>query len=314
MEKDSRIFVAGEKTTAGRALVSYLKRQGFSQTASDLDKHVDLASMESVAEFMGEFKPDFIFFTGAASGGIQANQKYPADLSSQNLLATCVLLKNAVQFDVKKFFYLASSCIYPRQAFQPMKIEYLNCGPLESTSEAYAMAKLAGITLSQAYQSQYGLSIICGIAADVFGPEDSFHPEDSHVVEALIKKIHEAKANACETVSIWGSGNPVRDFIFSEDLASACVYLMENATTGLPVNISAGHCYSILQLAAEIKTVTAYEGDFNFDSSKPDGTPLKTLDADPLYKLGWRPQFSFRQGLEKTYEGFLKHEITAAVH
>lgn len=313
MKLDSRIFVASEKTTAGKAILSDLRRRGYRSVVSDEERGISLSVQSEVDHFFQNFKPEYIFFTGAMSAGIAANQTIPGTLASENLLGLCHIFNNAVRWNSLKVLYLASSCIYPKNSPQPMKVEALFTGPLEPTSEAYATAKLAGISLAEACRHQYGLNIITAIPSDLYGPEDSFESENSHVVEALIQKIHHAKSAGHAEIVIWGSGKPVRDFLFSEDLADACHFLMNQYEDKAPVNISGNSFCSISELAALIKKITGFEGSFAYDTGKPDGAAQKTLQAQPLSKLGWKPRFSIDEGLRKTYQAFLKLEVSTGV-
>lgn len=308
MNANSRIFVAGTQTLAGKSLLAHLKQNGFSAVQSDAAVRDGLQNAEGLPDLFKSFRPEYIFFTGASSLGIGANQKFPAELFKENAAAALNLFEAARHCSPKKILYLASSCIYPVNAPQPMKPETLGSGPLEATCKSFAQAKIFAIDLARAYEKQFGLKTITGIPADTFGPEDDFHPEHSHVVTALIKKIHEAKVSGCPSITLWGSGRPVRDFLYSANLADACVFLMKNFEGASPINISAENYMSITQLANRISQIVEFKGQFNYDAGKPDGAPEKTLDASEIKKLGWQPASSFEEGLRRTYQSFLMRE------
>ena len=303
MNRNSRVFVAGVSTLAGRALQSYLRKVGWCVLQSDVEP--DFANAEAAYNIFEKIRPDYVWAVAGKSGGIDANQNYPAELMRNNLLAAAHIFEAARRVNVKKLLYLASSCIYPRDCLQPMRAQDIRSGPLEPTSEAYATAKLAALKLCEAYRRQYGVSFITAIVADAFGPETEFDPKNSHVIPALIYKMHRAKIERQKEMSVWGSGKPVRDFIYSEDLADACLCVMENWDDQEPINLSASNPVSIADLAQLIREVVGFSGRLIFDLSKPDGAPSKILDAGTLFKLGWRPKVSFPDALKKTYEAFL---------
>jgi len=306
LDKQSRIYVAGAEALIGAALVRQLDRQGYRNLVGQPGDAPDLADGAQVDAFFARTKPEFVFFAAGKSGGIRANQKYPADLMIDNLLAACHVIQAAHRHGVKKLLYLASSCSYPKHCPQPMRVESLLTGPLEPTNEAYAVAKLAGLKLCQAYRQQHGANFICGIPADAFGPGDDFSPEDSHVVPALIRRMHEAKLAHAASVEIWGTGSPRREFIFADDLADACLFAMRHYDGPEPLNLGGGSNLSIKELAETIQAVVGFAGELRFDTSKPDGMPLKGLDSSRLLALGWRPQTPFRDALEATYQWFLR--------
>lgn len=310
MNRDSRIFIAGTSTIAGKALASRLQLD-YSNVQTDLSLRVDLQDGDQVQKSFEQFRPEYLFFMGASSLGIGANVKFPAELFTQNTRAALNLFETARLFRVQKVFYLASSCIYPMNAPQPMKPESLGTGPLEKTCESYAQAKIFAIDLAHAYEKQYGLQTVIGIPADTFGPEEDFHPEHSHVVGALIRKIYEAKIAGSPFVTLWGSGKPVRDFIYSKDLAEACIFWMQNAKSSNPCNLSAGNFMSILELAKKIAVCANYSGSFNYDFSKQDGAPIKTLDHSNITQAGWKPKHEFKQALLETYDSFISKETAA---
>lgn len=309
MEKNARIYVAGTQTLVGAAVLRELQRQGYTNIIGLPGEVLDLTDAAQADASFDRTAPDYVFLVGEKSGGIRANQKYPALLIRDNLLIDCHIIHSAYRYGVKKLLYLASSCCYPRDCPQPMRVESLMTGPLEPSNEAYATAKIAGIKLCQAYAQQYGTNFICGIPANPFGPEDDFGLEDSHVIPALLRKMHEAKARGAESVEIWGTGRPRRDFIFAGDLADACVFVMRDYDNrAQPINLSGGVDVSIKELATLIREVVAYAGALHFDASKPDGMPFKLLDSSRLREMGWRPKSSLRSALSATYEWFLQQE------
>ena len=303
MNQNSRVLVAGIDTIAGEALLKFLKKSGYSDIQSLTGK--SLQSQTEVDQLFAAFTPEYVFFMGASSLGIGGNQKFPAELFTQNTKAVLHLYESARKYPPKKILYLASSCIYPITAPQPMKPEHLGTGPLEPTCEAYAKAKIFGIDLAGAFQKQLGLETVVAIPADTFGPEEDFQSENSHVVGALIKKIHAAQMKKTSTVTLWGTGKPVRDLIYSEDLSDACLFLMQKGTSGTIYNVSAHHFTSVSDLARTIAHVLGYQVTFVHDLSKPDGALAKTLDATPLKQLGWTSKFDLAEAIAKTYAGYL---------
>jgi len=307
MDKAARIYIAGAHTLVGRALHRRLARQGYAAVIHGDDEGA-LTDAAAVDAFFARTAPSHVFVVGGRSGGIRANQKYPADLMLNNLLMACHVLHGAYRHGVTKLLYLASSCVYPKHSPQPMRVDALLTGPLEETSEAYAVAKLAGIKLCQAYRQQCGANFVSGIPADAFGPGDDFSFEDSHVVAALMRKMHEAKTAGAESVEIWGTGTPRREFIFTEDLADACIHVMRAYNEPHPINLGGGSEFSIGELAELVKEIVGYPGALRFDTSKPDGMPSKVLDWSVLRDLGWRPRVSVRSALSQTYAWFLTAE------
>lgn len=309
MNTDARIFIAGARNLIGAAIVRQFKTQGFSNVFDDMN--VDLANLADLNVFFHEVKPQFIVDAGGSSGGISANQKFPADLMVDNLLRATNLIYAAHTHSSTKLLYLASSCSYPRESPQPMRPEYLLTGPLEATNEAYAVAKIAGIKLCQSYRGQYGHDFIVGIPANSFGPGDDFSLDDSHVIGALIRKMHDAKVRKDRSVVVWGTGAPRRDFIFVDDLADASIFALRHYTGPIPLNLGSDESISIAELADMIRTVVGFEGEIEFDRLKPDGMPVKSLDSSSLRNLGWRPRMTLRDGLAATYSSFLVHfEVT----
>jgi GDP-L-fucose synthase len=304
----SRIYVAGMSTVIGAALVRVLQRQGYANLLAADGNEPDLTEAGAVDAFFARFAPEVVFLAGGRTAGIRGNQQFPADLMLNNLLVECHILDGAFRHGVRQLLYLASSCCYPRACTQPMRVESLFTGPLEPTNEAYALAKLAGIGLCRAYTSQHGVRFVSVIPGDTFGPRDDFSPEESHVVAALLCRMHEAKVSDTATVAIWGTGMPRRDFVYADDLADACITVMQRYGGLGPINVSAGMDMSIRDLAELIKDVVGFPGTLEFDTSRPDGMPLKVLDTSELQKLGWRPRTSLRDALQVTYTWFLEHE------
>ncbi len=311
MEKSASIYVAGNYGLIGEAIRAQLERAGFENVLGRQVAESQLTDGAAVEAFFARTRPEYVFLVGGRSGGIGANQKFPADLMLDNLLVDCHVINNAWHYGTKKMLYLASSCTYPKFTDQPMRVEFLMTGKLEPTNEPYAVAKLAGLYLCQAYRRQYQSNFIAAIPANVFGPGDDFSVEDSHVAGALIRRMYEAKVFGEPHVEIWGSGLARREFIYSQDLAAACVFLMDNYEGKEPINVGVGRDWSIRELAETIKEVVAYSGELRFDTSKPDGMPVKLLDSSQLREMGWKPQTSLRDGLAETYQGFLREGVFA---
>ncbi|MBI3611413.1 MAG: GDP-L-fucose synthase [Nitrospirae bacterium] len=308
MEKDAKIYVAGGRTMIGAAILRQLEQQGHTNIIRRPGEEPDWTDAHAVDAFFSRTTPDYVFMAAEKSGGIQANQKYPAEFIHDNLLTECHVIHNAYRHGAKKLLYLASSCSYPKHSPQPMRVESLMTGPLEPTNEAYAVAKIAGIQLCRAYRQQYGANFIVGIPANAFGPGDDYSPEDSHVIAALIRRMHEAKISGAASVEIWGSGTPRREFVFADDLADATLFVMREYEDPQPINLGGGSDLSIKELAEQIREVVGFPGELRFDTSKPDGMPLKSLDSGPLRAMGWRAKTPFRPALSATYEGFLQTE------
>lgn len=312
MEPQARIYVAGMATPIGAALVRVLRRHGYANLVGAGKGEPDLTDGAEVDAFFARTRPEYVFLAGGKSGGIQANLKYPAVLMRDNLLAESHVVHSAHRHGVQKLLYLASSCCYPRDCPQPMRAESLMTGRLEPTNEAYALAKLAGIGLCRAYAEQHGARFLSAIPADAFGPGDDFSPEDSHVVPALIRRMHGAKITSAPTVDIWGTGRPRREFVYTDDVADACLFVMLQYEGREPINLGGGAPLSIEDVAAVIKEVVEYPGALRFDESKPDGMPVKVLDSSPLLGLGWRPKTPLREALRATYAWYLREEAPSA--
>ncbi len=305
MDRNSRIYVAGGDTLVGGALLSQLNVRGYSTINGARSGEPDLTDRVQVEALFAEMRPDYVFLVAGRSGGIGANQKYPADLMLDNLLIDCQVIRCAHRYGTRKLMYFASSCSYPRLCPQPMRVESLMSGPVEPTNEAYATAKISGIKLCQAFRQQYGADMVTVIPANIFGPGDDFTGEDAHVIAALMAKLHRAKVSRSDTVEVWGSGSPRREFVFVDDVADAAIFLMNEFSSPTPINLGNGSDVSIREIAEMIQQVVGYQGPLSFDTSKPDGMPLKMLDSAQLLSMGWRPKHSLRGGLENTYRWFL---------
>jgi len=304
--KNPRIYVAGHNGMVGSAICRRLKRAGHSVVLPE--KRVDLCNQQESSRLIATMKPDWIFLAAAKVGGINANDKYPAVFIYANLMIQTNVLHAAYLSGGKKVLILGSSCIYPKFAPQPMNEKSLLSGYLEPTNQAYAVAKIAGIIMAQSYNRQHGTNFISVMPTNLYGPNDNFDLENSHVIPALLRKIQEAKIHGAEFVEIWGTGNPRREFLHVDDLADACFFLMENYNSSEIINIGAGEDIQISELAALIKEVIGYEGEMRFNRDMPDGTPRKLLDVSRLNSLGWKPSISFREGLVATYKWYLENQ------
>ena len=308
MKNESKIYVAGHRGLVGSAIVRRLQQKGFSNLLLATSKELDLREQESVREFFDKERPDYVFLAAARVGGILANNTYPPDFIYQNLMIEANVIESSRQFGVNKLLCLGSTCIYPKMAPQPLKEEYLLTGPLEPTNEWYAIAKIAGIKLCQAYQRQYGSKFISAMPTNLYGPEDNFDLETSHVMPALIRKFHDAKVSNAPTVTVWGSGKPLREFLHVDDCASACLFLMQNYDGEGIVNIGVGEDITIARLAEIVGEVVGYKGEIVYDSSKPDGTPRKLVDVSRINGLGWRASMKLEDGVRSTYQWYLDNE------
>ena len=304
MDKDSRIYLAGHRGLVGSALFRRLKELGDANLIIRTSMELDLRNQALVERFFAEEQPEYVFLSAARVGGILANSTYPAEFIYDNLLIQTNVIHLAYKYGVKKLLFLGSSCIYPRECPQPMKEEYLLSGYLESTNEPYAVAKIAGIKMCQAYNRQYGTNFISIMPTNLYGPNDNFDLESSHVLPALIRKFHEARVGKKKEVVVWGSGRPRREVLYVDDLADACVFLMNNYDDSEIINIGTGKDIPILELAELVKEVVGFPGSLVFDPSKPDGTPRKLLDVSRLKALGWEARTSLEEGIEKTYKWF----------
>jgi GDP-L-fucose synthase len=307
MKPTARVFVAGSDTLPGAALLDHLPGEGFVNLVGTSSDEPDLTDARQVDAFFAGARPEFVFLVGGPSGGIGRNRSHPADLMLENVLTITNVVSAAHRFQVKKLLYLASSCAYPRNAPQPLQVQALTTGSLEPTSEAYATAKLAGWKLCEAFRSQYGCRFVTGFPANAFGPHDDFGADSGHVVPALLRRAHEAKEQDTPTLTVWGSGAPRREFIFSRDLADACLFAMLHYDGDAPINLGGGADLSITEASRTIAEVVGFRGRLVFDTSKPDGAPRKGLDSSALRALGWRPSTDFRTAVTETYNWFLQH-------
>ena len=307
MQKQNKIYVAGHRGLVGSAIVRALQAQGYNNLILRAHKELDLLDQKTVTDFFQKEKPEYIFLAAAKVGGILANKTYPADFIYQNLQVQNNVIHNSYLHGVRKLLFLGSSCIYPRNCPQPIKEEYLLTSPLEPTNEPYAIAKIAGIKMCQSYNRQYGANFISVMPTNLYGPNDNFDLENSHVLPALIRKFHEAKTNNQKEVVVWGTGAAKREFLHVDDLAEACVFLMNNYDSSEIINIGAEEDISIKELAEMIKEVIGFTGDIMWDATKPDGTPRKLLDVSKLHNLGWKHRINLGEGLKITYEWYKKY-------
>lgn len=313
MEKSEKIYVAGHNGLVGSAIVRRLKEHGYTNIVGRTHKELDLCRQEQVEKFFETEKPEYVFLAAARVGGIHANSAYPAEFAYSNLQIQNNVVNAAFYSKVKKLLFLGSSCIYPRYALQPMREDFLLTGELEPTNKAYAIAKIAGIIMCQSYARQYGVNFISAMPTNLYGPGDNYHPENSHVLPAMIRRFHEAKTAALPFVTIWGTGNPKREFLFSDDLADASIFLMEKYDDIEICNIGSGIEVSIRELAVVCKEVIGYEGKLQFDPTKPDGMPRKLLDCSKIHQLGWNHNIELREGIAIAYADFVKRLGTVAI-
>lgn len=309
MTKTSKIYVAGHRGMVGSAIVRKLEKEGYTTIITRTSDQLDLRNQQAVADFFAAEQPEYVFLAAAKVGGIVANNTYRADFLYENLAIQNNVIHQSYVNGVSKLMFLGSSCIYPKMAPQPLKEDYLLTGLLEETNEPYAIAKIAGIKMCDAYRAQYGCNFISVMPTNLYGYNDNYHPQNSHVLPALIRKFDEAKRNGDTTVSIWGSGSPKREFLFADDLAEACYFLMQTYNEAHLINIGTGHDLSIKELALLIKQVVGFEGELVFDATKPDGTPRKLMDVSKLNQQGWKHKIELKEGLELTYQDYLKTVI-----
>lgn len=307
MQKNSKIYIAGHRGMVGSAILRALQKEGYTNIVFKTSKELDLTNQNAVKDFFEEQKPDFVFVAAAKVGGIYANNTFRGDFIYQNLMIQNNIIHHAHLNNVTKLMFLGSSCIYPKLAPQPLKEEYLLSGYLEETNEPYAIAKIAGIKMCEAYRSQYGSNFISAMPTNMYGQNDNYDLQNSHVLPALIRKFHEAKISNSETVTVWGSGTPRREFLHADDLAEACLFLMQNYNEPTLVNIGSGTDVTIRELAELIQKTVGYTGKIVFDSSKPDGTPRKLMDVSKINQLGWKAKISLEEGIKKTYQDFVNN-------
>lgn len=305
MKPESKIYVAGHRGMVGSAIIRELQRLGFNNIITRTSAELDLRNQHQVAEFYNNEKPDYVFVAAAKVGGIHANNVYRAEFLYDNLMIQNNLIHYAFENKVQKLLFLGSSCIYPKLAPQPLKEDYLLSGLLEPTNEPYAIAKITGIKMCEAYRDQYGCNFISAMPTNLYGPNDNYHPENSHVLPALIRKFHEAKQNNANEVVVWGDGSPMREFLYADDLANALVYLMLNYNEKQFVNVGYGSDVTIKELAETVKDIVGFTGNMVFDASKPNGTPRKLMDSNRLFQTGWKPQVALKEGIQLAYQDFL---------
>jgi len=305
MNENSRIYVAGHHGLVGSAIWRELERQGFKNLIGRRRREVNLLDAAAVEKFFAETKPEFIFVAAAKVGGIHANSTQPAEFLFENLQIQNNLIHAAKLAGVKKLLFLGSSCIYPKLAPQPLKEEYLLTGELEPTNQWYAVAKIAGIKLCQAYRRQFGCDFISAMPTNMYGPNDNYDLQSSHVLPALIRKFHDAKIRSSATVTCWGTGAPLREFLYADDLASACVFLMQNYSEEQFINVGSGSEITVRELSELVKRIVGFSGEIVWDKTKPDGTPRKLMDSSRLFALGWKPKINLEAGIRLAYEDFL---------
>ena len=307
MNLDAKIYVAGHRGLVGSAIVRNLEDKGYKNIIYRTHKELDLTNQEAVRAFFEQERPEYVFLAAAKVGGIHSNNTYPADFIYENLMIQNNVIKAAHDFEVKKLLFLGSTCIYPKMAPQPIKEEYLLTGSLEETNEAYAVAKIAGLEMCKFFKRQYGDNFISCMPTNLYGPNDNFDLKNSHVLPALIRKFHEAKVNNSEAVEVWGTGTPLREFLYVDDMADACVFLMENYDGEQHVNIGTGEEVSIRELAETVKEVVGFDGELVFNTEMPDGTPRKLTTVDKLHGLGWKHKVSLDKGIRLAYNWFLEN-------
>ncbi len=307
MNKNDRIYVAGHRGLVGSAIVRRLQADGYHNLVFRTSRELDLREQQAVRAFFADERPEYVILAAARVGGILANDNFPADFIYDNLMMEANIIDASYQSGVQKLLALGSTCIYPKLAPQPLKEEYLLTGSLEPTNEWYAVAKIAGIKLCQAYQRQHGCRFIAAMPTNLYGPGDNFDLEKSHVLPALIRKFHDAKVNGAASVTLWGSGKPLREFLHVDDLADACLFLMKEYESPEIINIGVGEDLSIAELASMVSDVVGFSGQIEYDSTKPDGTPRKLVDTSRINELGWKAQTNLREGIQDTYQWYLQN-------
>ena len=310
-DKDAKVYVAGHRGMVGSAIVRALQAQGFGNVVTRTSAELDLRNQAAVNAFFAEEEPDYVFLAAAKVGGILANDTYPADFIYDNLVIETNIIHAAFRQRAKKLLFLGSTCIYPKLAPQPLKEEYLLSGPLESTNEWYAVAKIAGIKLCQAYRKQHGCDFISAMPTNLYGPGDNYDLEKSHVIPAMLRKMHEARVGGADRVTLWGSGTPLREFLHVDDLADALLFLMASYSGESHVNVGVGNDLTIRELAEMMRDVVGFHGELVFDRSKPDGTPRKLVDTTLINRLGWHAKINLKQGLEEAYSWYIENLASA---
>ena len=308
MNLKSYVFVAGHSGMVGSAIVRLLRASGFSNIITRTTSELDLRNQAAVNQFFEEVKPEYVFLAAAKVGGILANDSYPAEFLYDNLLIEGNVIHASYLSGVSKLLFLGSSCIYPKLADQPIKEDYLLTGELEATNEPYAIAKIAGLKLCEGYRKQYGCNFISAMPTNLYGVGDHYHLKNSHVLPALVRKLHEAKESGAESVELWGTGTPKREFLYVDDLAQACLFLLENYDELEPINVGVGEDISIAELADKVKVIVGFEGEIKWNTEMPDGTPRKLLDVSKLANMGWKPSTDLENGIRLTYADFLERK------
>ena len=311
MDKNAKIYVAGHRGMVGSAIVRRLQADGFTNIVTRTSKELNLIDQQAVRDFFAQEKPAYVFLAAAKVGGIHANNVYRAQFLYENLMIESNIIHSAHEHGVKKLLFLGSSCIYPKMAPQPLKEESLLSGFLEQTNEPYAIAKIAGIKLAESYRRQYGCNFISAMPTNLYGPNDNYDLNNSHVLPALIRKFHTAKVTNAPSVEVWGTGSPMREFLHVDDLADACMFLMNNYDEELFLNVGTGEDLTIKALAEMIKEIVGYEGELKWNTEKPDGTPRKLMDVSRLHKLGWKHRIGLREGITAVYAEFSRSELAA---
>ena len=306
MNKTDKIYIAGHKGLVGSAILRLLQKEGYTELVYKTRKELDLTDQSSVSNFFKQEKPDYVFLAAAKVGGIHANNTYPADFIVDNIQIQTNIIKSSFENNVKKLLFMGSVCIYPKYADVPVKESSLLTGMLEPTNDAYAIAKIAGIKICQAYRKQYGVDYISTMPCNLYGVNDNFHPTNSHVLPALIRRFHEAKVNNLQEVVCWGDGSARREFLYADDVANASLFLMNNYSSGEIINIGCGEDYTIKEVVELIKDVVGYSGTIVWDITKPNGTPKRLLDSNKLFNMGWRPKVKLENGLKEAYEWYVK--------
>ncbi|NMA33108.1 MAG: GDP-L-fucose synthase [Clostridiaceae bacterium] len=305
MEKDSRIYVAGHIGMVGSAIIRCLQQNGYENIIKRTHSELDLTNQSETEKFFEEKRPEYVFLAAAKVGGIHANDTYPADFIMENMLIECNVIRSAFRNNVKKLMFLGSACIYPKLCPQPIREEYLLTGALEPTNEAYAIAKISGIKMCQSYNKQYGTRYISVMPANLYGINDRFDEHNSHVIPSMIIKFHRAKCENQQFVELWGTGKPLREFLYIDDMAEACLWLMQNYESSELINIGSGNEISIRKLAEIIREVVGFQGEIRFDAAKPDGTPRRVLDNSKILATGWKPKVDMKEGIRREYEYYL---------
>ena len=305
MDKNAKIYIAGHRGMVGSAIQRNLAEAGYANLITRTHAELDLTNQAAVTQFLEQQRPDYLFLAAAKVGGIQANNIYRADFIYQNLMMEANIVQAAWQAGIKRLLFLGSSCIYPRDCPQPIREDYLLTGPLESTNEPYAIAKIAGVKLCESFNRQHGTQYVSAMPTNLYGPNDNYDLANSHVLPALIRKAHEAKASGDKELVVWGSGKPMREFLYVDDMAAACIFLMESDVQDGLFNVGTGQDVTIRELAETVMQVVGFEGQIVFDASKPDGTPRKLLNVDRMHALGWQARISLRDGIARSYDDFL---------